>query len=251
MVLPTPYPVAFDISFVTNITTTGYDDSIGSPIGGKLMYDWSLRSQRIDHDTGSYECIHFYQTNYSCSLLFIPPKGMYRLIHRNNRTTDATKNGPRRSALGDRYHTSKFDAVNIGTKDIDCCLDKPDLETPPPDWATKLIDPTYDGIVYDSYSNFVTYQWSFINNMTTEVRTSLNYHTHREIAIGTTAKNAVNIVGRPILFSFPGLGSNGSQDYHYDPYSMNISDQDPNLFQLPYPECYNVMCEQSSLSIRN
>lgn len=37
---------------------------------GKLYYDWTQKRQRIDHTSGAYECVHFYNTSYSCSLIF-------------------------------------------------------------------------------------------------------------------------------------------------------------------------------------
>lgn len=63
---PTPFPKNFSIDFVTNIT----DDNKQYPIDGTLYYSWSSRSQRIDHAPGSYECIHFYNTTSSCTLVF-------------------------------------------------------------------------------------------------------------------------------------------------------------------------------------
>ena len=251
MFLPTPYPYAFSISFVTNVTE--YDMAV--PVSGQLFYDWTLKSQRIDHGRGSFECQHFYQTMLPCSLLFVPGKGMYRIISNDN--TGNEINQKRKIRRAHQANTPSTD-----DKSIDCCLDIPDLGTPPPNWATSLLTPTFDGIVYDTYSNIFTYQWKFDKNITiaspetlkaakrensTLATTSLECHTHREVA---PINDQSTIVGRPVLFSFPG-SSNGTQDYHYDPTSMKIGPQDPVLFQLPTDECYQTLCATSSQMLRN
>jgi len=35
-----------------------------------LYYDWQLQSQRINHSPGAYECLRFYNTTQSCSILW-------------------------------------------------------------------------------------------------------------------------------------------------------------------------------------
>lgn len=95
---PKPYPIHFQIHFVTNLTSDGE----GRAVSGRLSYDWTLQAQRIDHGAGAYECNHFYDTEESCSLIF-NNKGMYRILH-------------------------------SGTP---CCLDLPHIGSPPPDWASN------------------------------------------------------------------------------------------------------------------
>lgn len=201
---PTPFPLEFSIEFVTNITAI--DDNKQHALQGKLFYSWSSRKQRIDHDPGSYECVHFYNTTKGCSLVFLPERGMYRLLE--------------------------------GDGDDDCCLDLAGVGTPPPDWASRA-NPTFNGKVHDDYSGLDTLEWAF-DNLTVSTTTShvrvLPYHTTREVAPGQP------LSGVPVLFTFPGK-ANGRQDYHYDVNSMIVGPQDPNLFLLP-AKCQNVPCEQ-------
>ena len=204
---PTPFPSEFSVDFVTNVT----DDNMEHPVAGKLFYSWPLRSQRIDHEAGSYECLHFYNTSHGCSLLFLP-NGMYRF-------------------LGD-----------------DCCLDLAGVGTPPPDWAANA-NPTYEGIVHDKYSGLDTFQWAFdnldvftIQQQQQQQASPLPYHTAREVA------SRQPHAGMPVLFTFPGK-ANGRQDYHYNVDSLLVGPQDPSLFRLP-DYCENVLCEQLSGGIR-
>jgi len=228
--LPTPYPQAFSISFATNVTessSNGENRYAAALQGERLFYDWTLRRQRIDHAPGSYECVHFYQTNQACTLLFLP-EGMYRIIHNTTATNTTSRNSNR--------STTK-----------ECCLDLPGVGTPPPDWAS-MANPTFDGIVLDEYSRMLAYQFTFDNLSAThgfslfveQQRRNMrrqqhsNYHTSREVA------RAGAFRGRPLLFSFPGTGV---QDYHYNVSSMKIEPQSPILFGLP-DGCKNRLCPQ-------
>jgi len=96
---PKPYPIHFQIHFVTNLTSDGE----GTAVSGRLSYDWTLHAQRIDHGAGAYECKLFYDTEGPCSLIF-NNKGMYRILSHS------------------------------GTP---CCLDLPHIGPPPPDWASN------------------------------------------------------------------------------------------------------------------
>lgn len=188
---PTPFPKDFSIDFVTNIT----DDNKQYPIDGTLYYSWSSRSQRIDHAPGSYECIHFYNSTSSCTLVFLPTGGMYRV-------------------LGDG----------------DCCLDLAHIGTPPPDWAARA-NPTFVGKVHDGYSNLDTLEWIF-DNLTaafTSTTRPAAHHTTRQVAPGHHP-----LAGIPVLFTFPG-NANGRQDYHFNVTSMIVGQQDPSLFRLDEP----------------
>lgn len=144
--LPTPFPESFSISFVTNITADGQ----GVPIDGKLYYDWSIQSQRIDHAAGSYECRHFYNTTESCTLVFLPRGGMYRILQ----------------------------------GEPQCCLDLAGVGAPPPDWAMRA-NPTYNGVLWDDYSGSHAHQWTFDHLKLL----SLNgdFHTTRQVASGKHA----------------------------------------------------------------
>jgi hypothetical protein len=64
------WPEAFNVSFTTNNGT----------VKGMLYYDYSQRAQRIDHESGNYECVHFYNTSGACSLVFTATD-MYAIIH--------------------------------------------------------------------------------------------------------------------------------------------------------------------------
>jgi hypothetical protein len=219
---PQPFPVNFQISFVTNITTASwasYDagdtfeaalsaDADGA-IGGTLYYDWNLKSQRIDHDAGSYECVHFYNTTKQpCSLYFLD-EGMYRIV--------------------------------ISDETPLCCLDLKGVGTPPPTWASDA-KPTFNGMVHDEFTGLFAYQWTFDHlepaaASSRTISTSINskYHTMRQVAL------PVKDAGKPLVFSFPGKAM-GRQDYHYQVDTMVEGPLDPKLFQLP-EGCKHVSCE--------
>jgi hypothetical protein len=209
---PYPYPNAFIIQFVTNVT----QDDASSPINGMLYYDWSIPAQRIDHTAGSYECSHFYNTDQSCSLVFLA-SGMYRLLRLRN------DNGE------------------------DCCLDLPGIGPPPPDWASASNNnlSTYNGLVYDRFSQRSANMWSFDKkNVTVNTGEShleqvgggyrYDYHTMQQVA------DYGKYYGRPLVFTFPGKAQ-GRQDFHYQVESMVIGPQRPFLFQLPHG-CANKAC---------
>jgi hypothetical protein len=197
-ILPTSYPDAFSISFETNVT----DENPEGPIYGRLYYDWSIPAQRIDHAAGSFECTHFYNSTEACSLVFLQT-GMYRILY------------PRG----------------------DCCLDIPNLGPPPPTWARqKIANPTYDGMVWDDFSQLVAHQWSF-DNLTSSSsvhRLAYAYHTIRQVAFGDYA-------GRPLVFTFPGK-ANGTQDFHYLPDTMQIGPPPVSLFKLR-DDCTDNLCQ--------
>ena len=205
---PTPYPNEFSIDFVTNVTETD-NTNFDYSIEGKLFYSWPLQSQRIDHAAGSYECFHFYNTLHGCSLLFLPTGGMYRF-------------------LGN-----------------DCCLDRFDVRTPPPDWAARA-NPTFQGAVHDVYSGLETNEWAF-DNITSLYHwravlqdgtiLAVPFHTARQVAPGKPH------AGSPVLFTFPG-NANGRQDFHYNVNSLVVGPQDPNLFRVP-DWCENVLCDEA------
>lgn len=72
--LPTPFPDSFLIPFRTNVTSTHHINNTMSTnadtnVGGMLYYDWTIQRQRVDYAAGSYECLHFYQTQESCTLI--------------------------------------------------------------------------------------------------------------------------------------------------------------------------------------
>jgi hypothetical protein len=215
-ITPYSYPNAFIIQFVTNVTK----DNAIHPIHGTLYYDWSIPAQRIDHAAGSYECAHFYNiTDQPCSLVFLE-SGMYRLLRSGN------------------------------TNDKDCCLDLPGIGAPPPNWASasnnNLSSSTYNGLVYDRFSQRSAHMWSFDKNVTLlkmdksspleqvggDIR--YDYHTMRQVA------DYGKYYGRPLLFTFPGKAQ-GRQDFHYQVETMVIGPQHPLLFQLPHG-CANKAC---------
>ena len=197
---PTPYPKSFVVSFVTNVT----EADATHPVGGHLYFDWNIQSQRIDHDAGAYECVHFYQTESPCSLYFVQGS-MYRLLYDDH--------------------------------PVKCCLDLP-VGTPPPDWANRA-NPTFNGRVLDSYSDIMSYQWTFDNlvpPLSPQAAGVSNYHTASEVASGEYA-------GLPLTFTFPGH-ANGTQDYHFVVESMATIPLPPSLFELP-EGCMDVACDAS------
>ena len=74
---PTLWPEKFSINFVSNITTDELASTV--PITGIMYYDWSKKTQRIDHGAGSYECVNFYNSSLACTLYFTP-EGLYRVL---------------------------------------------------------------------------------------------------------------------------------------------------------------------------
>lgn len=203
--LPTWYPENFLISFVTNVTQTDKTH----PISGKLFYDWSIQSQRIDHYPGAYECVHFYQTQHRCSLYFLP-QGMYRILH------------------------DEDDQVN-------CCLDLPNIRTPAPDWASTA-NPTFNGLVNDPYTGMGSYLWTFDQLEPPTSSFSLGtskFHTTSEVASGKYA-------GHPLQFSFPGKAA-GRQDYHFLVGTMTEISLPASLFELP-EGCAETLCARLAKS---
>jgi hypothetical protein len=124
---PTPYPISFRIPFFTNVSD---DSDDRATVSGMLYYDWTIRSQRVDHGAGSYECVHFYNALDEPCSLFFTPSGMYRVLPDNNKTT------------------------------LPCCLDLPDIGAPAPTWAESA-NGSYHGMVYEEYSERLAYQWTF------------------------------------------------------------------------------------------
>ena len=199
--VPTPYPIAFSVNFVTNVTSaittkdnvffdhyesaitneatiieknrnedhhwdhqqhpqSRNDDDPTFAIGGKLFYDWKLRSQRIDHEGGSYECVHFYQTDLACSLYFLPQGGMYRIIHHDH-DNEYNNDDDEHDNRMERKDSTKSSVTYGSTDVVDCCLDLSNIHTIPPDWASHAVNSTYNGIVWDDYSQLWAMQWSF------------------------------------------------------------------------------------------
>ena len=240
-VSPTPYPMAFRIQFDTNITRQKDGDPIIDPssiaeenkplLRSTLYYDWTLQAQRIDHPPGSYECVRFYNVSQTAGCqLYFTAVGMYRVITKEGSVADA---------------------------DHDCCLDLPGLGAPPPDWARRA-HPTFRGLVRDAYSGYVAYEFVFDQDPrfayhrqpynTTMARHHPEphddidsiydqFHTAREV------HDLHNNNGRPLSFTFPGKAM-GRQDFHFDPTSLVIGRQDPEVLRLP-PGCEERRCPAS------
>ena len=219
---PLPYPEAFSISFVTNITRADSTESTDYPIRGTLFYDWkNSKSQRIDHAAGSYECQHFYQTPGPCLLIFRPDEGMYRILPNNVGGGENENN------------------------ESDCCLDLPQVGAPPPNWAV-LANPTYNGIVHDERSGRLAQEWKFdrLNppfNLGHDAKQgvrfeTIEYHSIRHVA------NSEHF--DPLLFTFPGKAE-GRQDFHYQLDTLEIREQDSYLFQLP-AGCAQRLCKTTA-----
>lgn len=252
--IPAPFPNVFQIDFVTNITWNQSTDFVGGTASGRLFYDWTTKQQRIDHGSGSYECQHFYFHDGPCSLIFVPDWGMYRIL------LQGEDNNPSGLSASSSSSSPSFE----------CCLDIPNIVTPPPNWA-ELGDPTYNGVVYDSFSKTNTHEWIYNKNVTTAIKTTSggidrtcqqeeeeesskrirrkgprttispasnpakNYHTTRQVVDG-------EYKGRPTLFSFP--SAEGRQDYHYLVETLKDFDppMDPSIFSLP-DGCLKQFCK--------
>ena len=115
---PFPWPVAFTINFLSNITTGSKDQT--HAIHNTLYYDWNTKKQAVVHGPGAFECAHFYNTTGPCTLLFTATE-MYRLLHQPT------------------------------TKQQQCCIDLTNLGTLPPSWPSKT-NATYLGNITDPFS---------------------------------------------------------------------------------------------------
>ena len=270
--IPKPFPDIFQIDFVTNITWVDHNNNRNvrhgkdskfpneTTIPGRLFYDWTNMRQRIDHGPGSYECTHFYEHDGPCSLIFLPDLGMYRILKDHDATTTHNK------------------STGMFSPSFECCLDIPNIGTPPPDWA-QLGNPTYNGVVYDDVSNMYTYEWVYDNVTATDYsvfsgrressRASTRDNEHQEQehrrtrgASGlkqqpTTSLSKSNAAeefhttrqtvfdkiyaGRPVLFTFP--SASGRQDYHYLVETMQTLDKmDTSTFELP-GACLQQFCK--------
>jgi hypothetical protein len=272
--MPQPYPSAFTISFVTNITIND-EDNISTiknapdyPLSGKLYYHYPY--QRIDHAAGSVECVRFYHTTGPCTLLFLPHAGMYRLLYDNE--NQIHKNNSNHTTIHNLRHHRRQAFVPT-----DCCLDLPRVETPPPNWSA-LAHPTFDGIVHDVYSNQFAYQWTFDhltpsmdpflyylsrneNNDNREITERALYHRHsndtmvlpskyhtlRQVvpSLNQQENNNTTVVlppvvpWQPLVFTFP--DGTGRQDFHYSYEDWTKGPPDNALFALP-PGCAQRKC---------
>ena len=228
---PTPFPAAFSISFLTNITSS--ESTIIPPsseaIQGMLYYDWTIPAQRIDHGAGSYECVHFYQaTNDSCSLVFTK-QGMYRFL-------GLTKKKKKKSNNNNNNNNSFYNSA-------DCCLDLPSLGPPSPTWALQA-NPTFQGLVWDEFAERLAWEWWFENpspllsaetlpNPSPTESRDYQFHTVREVAFEEYA-------GYPLVFTFPG-SAQGRQDYHFQVDTMIEGAPSKNLFDIPN-DCLTKRC---------
>lgn len=125
----TVWPDEFVINFDSNITYP-VPESTSVPVRGVSYYDWTIRSQRIEHSAGAYECTYFYGTDQPCTLFFLKD-GLYRILQ-----------------------------APLPAGQEECCLDMPGIGPSPPDW-TSSTKPTYNGIVTDSYSALDSAKWTF------------------------------------------------------------------------------------------
>lgn len=212
--LPSDYPNAFSIAFVSNLTLDELQEGSSTyPIAGFMYYDWDQRAQRVDHGAGSYECMHFYNTTGACSLFFLE-SGLYRVLE-----GELPEGQPR------------------------CCFDMAEIGPSPPNWAT-LSNPTYNGVVVDEYSGLEAHEWQYDNLPAAQTRRSpvseeWSFHVARE----ATDSGPPEAVGIPLLFTFPGAAA-GAQDYHYDYLSIKEGAQDSKLFYLP-KHCMNTLCPET------
>ena len=142
----TPWPLEFVINFKTNITTSAESPI---PVSGIAYYDWTITSQRIEHEAGAYECTEFYNSTQPCTLFFLPD-GLYRIIQ---------------------------EPLPEG-QELTCCLDMPGIGPSPPDWASRT-HPSYTGVVTDLYSTYEAYEWAF-----DKLASEYDPHLYREVEAG-------------------------------------------------------------------
>lgn len=201
--LPTIWPEQFQMDFVTNITHTD-KESNAVPIKATMWYDWTIKTQRIDHGGGGYECLNFYNSTLPCSL-YMTPKGLYRVL-----------------------------SLPLPPNQDECCLDMDSIHASPPDWMIST-NPTFNGQVTDVYTSEKAMHWSFPtpeSNLQDDPKKLP--HMYEEIASGEKYETT------PLLFTFP--VDNGRQDYHFDITSMKVGPIDSMLLQLP-EGCAEKMCQ--------
>jgi hypothetical protein len=116
----TAWPDEFYISFESNITYPSVSTPV-VPVAGVAYYDWTIKSQRIEHGAGAYECVEFYDTQLPCTEFFLPD-GLYRVL--------------------------QLPLPQGQTEE--CCLDMAGIGASPPDWASAT-NPTYNGQVASSH----------------------------------------------------------------------------------------------------
>ena len=109
----------------------------------------------------------------------------------------------------------------------ECCLDMPSIKASPPDWAIKT-NATYNGTITETYSKLRAKEFSF-----PKLAGPKGCHIYDEVD---------DAAGTPLVFTFP--AHDGTQDYHFDPKSLEIAPQDPSLFVLP-DGCENNLCKPS------
>jgi len=191
---PADYPWQFSIQFQSNVTTA--DAVAGNREGAtvnSMYYDWSLRMQRVDHGASSFECAHFYYSTAPCTIWFTPT-GLFRQLQ-----------------------------APVPAGQPECCLDMPEIQASPPDWARSIEPPaTFLTVDTDSYSGMYSAHWAFATADPNPVRPP---HEYRQVEEGD------EMDGRPLTFTFP--VAEGRQDYHFDPTSLMVGRPDPALFELP------------------
>jgi hypothetical protein len=148
--VPKNWPIEFAIKFETNITSDVSNPV--APVTGINYYDWNIKSQRVDHAAGNYECLNFYNSNLPCTLLFLPD-GMYRILQQP-----------------------------LPEGQEECCLDLPGVGANPPDW-TSSSHPSYDGVAKEPYSGYRSYRWVYDT-----IPNATQYHMYYEVAPGDVNK---------------------------------------------------------------
>jgi hypothetical protein len=163
------------------------------PTSNIMYYDASKKLQRVDHGAGSYECQTFYNSDLPCTIWFTSD-GLYRKL-----------NAP------------------LPAGQLECCLDMTSIHASAPNWAV-LTDPlpTYIGADTDPYSGMPTDHWKYL---ATDPTTQKGCHEYRQV------RGDKQLEGRPLLFTFP--VSDGRQDYHFDPASMDLTTPASSLLELP------------------
>ena len=183
-VVPTPWPPAFDVTFITNVTDASLGANASLPsldrttaVRSVLYYDDAqAHAQRVDHDAGAYECEAFYNTTGKCTLV-MNSVGLYRILFPESQAE--TKEEQEEDQQG-----------------LACCLDMPGMGNVPRDWPVQVEGREYVGLDVESVSERSCHHWRW-----PAARPDTYHHYYED------AEN-----GLPVRWTFP--AAEGRQDWY-------------------------------------
>jgi len=205
--LPKPWPSAFTVKFDSNITMT---DSVATanPIHNIMYYDYDIKSQRVDHGAGSYECYKFYYSNEPCTIWFTN-EGLFRKLE---------------SPLPDGQP--------------ECCLDMPEIKASAPGWATSTDPlPTYAGLETELYSGIKSDHWIFNTGDPNPCRAPHEYQEEHSTGKPVLFTFPVLEGQQDYHFLTESLTLGKPKSTLFDlPKSCRLTDGTPNMCPQPQPE---------------